>query len=344
MTDTLADLGFTATQIQALRTPIADKLVSKRKGANRQELRYVESWLLVDQANAIFGEGAWRIENVRKTIRSDIVVKKTVTRDGSSTQVDHRQVVTDIDFTLVVVTPTGREISRYGSGVADADAPVSSPRAAYEMSAAKAEAKALVRALRTFGPGFGSLLERDAEKVRLRPTITPSPVSGRAPTTTRAAVTPPAGSENTVALAAASNTSDALLDRCRSLKARISATRSMAEHSSLAASIADDVAQIAASNAEYGTLLRTYLAQQERAVRLADTITYQITSAQDTSGLTVTLSLQQHHLKAIAEANPDLRQHLDTLVANRRALLDGRPLRDAAWHRHPSARQRLSVA
>jgi DNA repair and recombination protein RAD52 len=56
---------FTEQQLKVLEAPLARELVKQRQGAGRQQLSYLETWQVIEEANRIFGPGNWSRETLQ---------------------------------------------------------------------------------------------------------------------------------------------------------------------------------------------------------------------------------------------------------------------------------------
>jgi hypothetical protein len=150
--------GFSPEQIAALGAPLNRANVKQREQSG-QKLSYIEGWVVIAEANRIFGFDSWERETV--TLKCVSQVERPVgkqQRPGWGVTYSARVRIT--------VTAGGRPpITREGSGAGhgiDVDL-----GQAHESALKEAETDAMKRALMTFGNQFGLALydkqQRDVE-------------------------------------------------------------------------------------------------------------------------------------------------------------------------------------
>lgn len=132
-------MSFTARQLQALAAPVPNEYLRTRQ-INGRELRYVEGWFAISEANRIFGPDGWS----RETIELRCIQAR-----------ESRGVFTAIYLAKVRVTVLAgaSTVAREGSGLGRANAPGLAE--AHEIALKGAETDATKRALATFGASFG---------------------------------------------------------------------------------------------------------------------------------------------------------------------------------------------
>lgn len=147
---------FTDAQITALRAPLARENVKDREQAGRK-VYYIEGWVVIAEANRIFGFDGWD----RETVECRVVCERE--RKIGQQQRDGWQ-VSYVARVRVTVRPSTdvegavrREGTGYGSGI-DVDL-----GAAHESAIKEAETDAMKRALMTFGNPFGLALYDKAQ-------------------------------------------------------------------------------------------------------------------------------------------------------------------------------------
>jgi DNA repair and recombination protein RAD52 len=130
-------MPFSAAQVQALAAPLGDDLIHTRRKQGI-ELRYLEGFEAINQANAIFGYHAWSYQ---------------------ITKLEHLAGVWIATVLLTVTTPDGGSAGREDAGVGIPAVPRDSDAVspdAQETAIKGAVTDALKRALRTFGNAFGN--------------------------------------------------------------------------------------------------------------------------------------------------------------------------------------------
>ena len=144
-------MALSDTQVRQLRAKLEARHVKTRK-ANGVDLRYVEGWHVIAEANRIFGYDAWD----RRTPSSRGVWSgECGTYHGAAYIAKVRVSVRAGDITIV----------REGSGTGEGKAPT--PGQAHELALKGAETDATKRALATFGNPFGlALYDREQLGVR----------------------------------------------------------------------------------------------------------------------------------------------------------------------------------
>lgn len=132
-------MGFEPTQLRKLRAKLKPRHIATREIDGRQ-IRYVEGWHAIAEANRIFGFDGWD----RETIECQPVYAKQI---GDQYHAAYRA------RTRIKVHAGGRTVIREGSGAGEARS--DSPGQAHELAAKAAETDATKRALVTFGNAFG---------------------------------------------------------------------------------------------------------------------------------------------------------------------------------------------
>ena len=189
--------GFSPEQLAALAAPL-DRANVRQREQGRGKVAYVEGWVVVAEANRIFGFDGWQ----RQTIAMRCVAQseRTIGARGTSRDQKPGWGVTYTARVRVTVTAGGlppliREGSGAGHGI-DVDL-----GQAHESALKEAETDAMKRALMTFGNPFGlALYDKQQRQVSnspgqgegpQRPAEQRTPVSWPAPSTPPAsAVTP----------------------------------------------------------------------------------------------------------------------------------------------------------
>ena len=141
-------MTFSPEQIEELRAPLDRKQVKSRRQGSAN-VSYIEGWHVIDEANRIFGFGAWSRETVLllETNR-DLVTLKNDRGDYQQWRVGYLAKV------KITVDGVVREGTGFGSGM-------SRPEAlgeAIESAIKEAETDAMKRAFMTFGNPFGLAL------------------------------------------------------------------------------------------------------------------------------------------------------------------------------------------
>ena len=160
--------GFSSGQIAELSKPLNRANVKQREQSG-QKLSYIEGWVVIAEANRIFGFDGWQRETV--TLKCVSQVERTVgkaQKPGWGVTYSARVRIT---VTAGGLSPIIREGSGAGHGI-DVDL-----GQAHESALKEAETDAMKRALMTFGNPFGlalyDKLQREVEGVP------PSPSSQR---------------------------------------------------------------------------------------------------------------------------------------------------------------------
>ena len=139
-----ATIHFSPEQLAALTAPLARSHVSSRD-QGRGKVAYVQSWVVISEANRIFGFDGWQ----RQTLLTRCVnqAERPIGRDQKP-----GWGVTYIARVRITVGPIVREGCGAGHGI-DADL-----GQAHESAIKEAETDAMKRALMTFGNPFGLAL------------------------------------------------------------------------------------------------------------------------------------------------------------------------------------------
>ena len=144
-------MAFTDAQVRQLKAKLDPQYI-KTRSANGANLRYVEGWHAIAEANRIFGFDAWD----RRTISTACVWS------GQNGQVYAAAYTAKV---RVSVRAGDVVIVREGSGTGEGRA--STPGQAHELALEGAETDATKRALATFGNSFGlALYDREQAGVR----------------------------------------------------------------------------------------------------------------------------------------------------------------------------------
>jgi len=146
--------GFTTAQIAALSAPLDRALVSSRE-QGRSKVNYLQSWVVISEANRIFGFDGWQ----RQTLFSRCIAQaeRLIGARGTGREQKNGWGVTYIARVRISVGVGGhglliREGTGAGHGI-DADLGL-----AHESAIKEAETDAMKRALMTFGNPFGLAL------------------------------------------------------------------------------------------------------------------------------------------------------------------------------------------
>ncbi|MFZ4805596.1 MAG: RAD52 family DNA repair protein [Synechococcus lacustris] len=165
--------GFTAEQIAALAAPLDRAKVQTRSQAGRS-LAYIEGWVVIAEANRIFGFDGWQ----RETIEVRCVAERERTLGAKGPGSSNRAgwgVTYTARVRITLNTTGGTAVIREGSGAGhgiDADL-----GQAHESALKEAETDAMKRALMTFGNPFGLALY-DKQQRQVSPYgVSPSGVS-----------------------------------------------------------------------------------------------------------------------------------------------------------------------
>jgi DNA recombination protein Rad52 len=141
--------GFSLEQIAALAAPL-DRANVKQREQSGQKLSYIEGWVVIAEANRIFGFDGWQRETV--TLKCVSQLERPVgkqQRPGWGVTYSARVRIT---VTAGGLSPIIREGSGAGHGI-DVDL-----GQAHESALKEAETDAMKRALMTFGNPFGLAL------------------------------------------------------------------------------------------------------------------------------------------------------------------------------------------
>jgi DNA recombination protein Rad52 len=141
--------GFSADQIAALAAPL-DRANIKQREQSGQKLSYIEGWVVIAEANRIFGFDGWQRETI--TLKCVSQLERPVgkqQRPGWGVTYSARVRIT---VTAGGLPPIIREGSGAGHGI-DVDL-----GQAHESALKEAETDAMKRALMTFGNPFGLAL------------------------------------------------------------------------------------------------------------------------------------------------------------------------------------------
>ena len=146
--------AFSAAQIAALSAPLDRALVSSRE-QGRSKVNYLQSWVVISEANRIFGFDGWQ----RQTIFSRCIAQaeRLIGAKGTGREQKSGWGVTYIARVRITVCVGGqglliREGTGAGHGI-DTDLGL-----AHESAIKEAETDAMKRALMTFGNPFGLAL------------------------------------------------------------------------------------------------------------------------------------------------------------------------------------------
>jgi hypothetical protein len=146
--------AFSAAQIAALSAPLDRGLVSSRE-QGRSKVNYLQSWVVISEANRIFGFDGWQ----RQTLFSRCIAQaeRLIGARGTGREQKSGWGVTYIARVRITVYVGGqglliREGTGAGHGI-DADLGL-----AHESAIKEAETDAMKRALMTFGNPFGLAL------------------------------------------------------------------------------------------------------------------------------------------------------------------------------------------
>jgi hypothetical protein len=184
--------GFSPEQLAALSAPL-DRANVRQREQGRGKVAYVEGWVVVAEANRIFGFDGWQ----RQTIAMRCVAQseRTIGARGTSRDQKPGWGVTYTARVRVTVNAGGlppliREGSGAGHGI-DVDL-----GQAHESALKEAETDAMKRALMTFGNPFGlALYDKQQRQVSSAPgqgEVPQRPAEQRPPVSRPAPSTPPA--------------------------------------------------------------------------------------------------------------------------------------------------------
>ena len=141
--------GFSAEQIAALAAPL-DRANVKQREQSGQKLSYIEGWVVIAEANRIFGFDGWQRETV--TLKCVSQLERQVGRQQRPGWGVTYSARVRITVTAGGLSPIIREGSGAGHGI-DVDL-----GQAHESALKEAETDAMKRALMTFGNPFGLAL------------------------------------------------------------------------------------------------------------------------------------------------------------------------------------------
>lgn len=154
--------------VEALKTPLDDKLVSRRT-QGKDTMLYLEGFQVINQANRIFGYLGWDSHTIEvKEVRS-IAVPKMVWDDTTRKKVPQGTTFRTVYQAIVEVTvyyqdDAGNRLSVTRTGVGTASSAEDTPDSV-EMAIKGAETDAEKRAFRQFGEQFGnSLYDKKSEE------------------------------------------------------------------------------------------------------------------------------------------------------------------------------------
>jgi hypothetical protein len=179
--------AFSAAQIAALSAPLDRALVSSRE-QGRSKVNYLQSWVVISEANRIFGFDGWQ----RQTLFSRCIAQaeRLIGARGTGREQKSGWGVTYIARVRITVCVGGqglliREGTGAGHGI-DTDLGL-----AHESAIKEAETDAMKRALMTFGNPFGlALYDKSQRQVsgngQLPSQSSASQQQGQAPTQTQA--------------------------------------------------------------------------------------------------------------------------------------------------------------
>jgi hypothetical protein len=179
--------GFTTAQIAALSAPLDRALVSSRE-QGRSKVNYLQSWVVISEANRIFGFDGWQ----RQTLFSRCIAQaeRLIGAKGTGREQKSGWGVTYIARVRITVSAGChglliREGTGAGHGI-DTDLGL-----AHESAIKEAETDAMKRALMTFGNPFGLALYDKSQRQ----------VSGNAPLPSQANSSQRLGQANPIAAA-----------------------------------------------------------------------------------------------------------------------------------------------
>ena len=156
-------MALSDLQLRQLRAKLDARHVKTRK-ANGTDLRYVEGWHVISEANRIFGYDAWD----RRTVAT-----KCVSSSGNG----QRQFAAYTAKVRITVRAGDIVIVREGSGTGEGSG--FTPGQAHKIALKSAETDATKRALSTFGNPFGlALYDREQLGIRKRRDLRTAPALG----------------------------------------------------------------------------------------------------------------------------------------------------------------------
>lgn len=133
-------MGFSATQLRALRRDVDQRNLRSRQVESGRVLTYIEGWHSIAEANRIFGFDGWD----RETLESRCVLAREIR--GAFTAIYIARV-------RIKVRADGESIIREGHGTGESHGP--HPGEVHDKAIKAAETDATKRALATFGKPFG---------------------------------------------------------------------------------------------------------------------------------------------------------------------------------------------
>ena len=148
--------GLPPAVVNALEQPLDPSLVSRRDGRGNRSYEYIEGHTVIDQANRIFGYGAWGYELV-----GDVSLRRMEKVDVRTGEVKVNYAYSAPVRVSVVGAPPRTDI---GFHVVTDDNPEG-----HETAAKGAVTDGLKRALRSFGDRFGNGLYGDQPPANGRP-------------------------------------------------------------------------------------------------------------------------------------------------------------------------------
>jgi len=161
--DPTAPAGFTTTQLAALSAPLDRSLVSSRE-QGRSKLNYLQSWVVINEANRIFGFDGWQ----RQTLLCHCVTqgeRMIGPKDSPKPQKPGWGVTYIARVRISVRAGSYGVLIREGTGAGhgiDTDLGL-----AHESAIKEAETDAMKRALMTFGNPFGlALYDKSLSQVK----------------------------------------------------------------------------------------------------------------------------------------------------------------------------------
>jgi hypothetical protein len=163
--------ALTAEQVAALAAPLSRANV-KQRDQGRGKVSYIEGWVVIAEANRIFGFDGWQRETV--ALRCVSQAERRIGREPSKPSDPPQRDGWGVTYTArvrVIVGGIVREGSGAGHGI-DVDL-----GQAHESALKEAETDAMKRALMTFGNPFGLALY-DKQQRQVTTTSTESPSRG----------------------------------------------------------------------------------------------------------------------------------------------------------------------
>ena len=160
-------MTFSDQQLSSLRRSVSPRRIRTRT-ADQKEIRYIEGWFVISEANRIFGFDGWD----RETVESKCLQARD-TRGGCYAIYSARVRIT--------VRSTAGTVVREGLGSGEGHA--NRLAEAHDFALKAAETYATKRALVTFGKAFGLSLYNDRRKNASRPRMAPRAHLAPAPET-----------------------------------------------------------------------------------------------------------------------------------------------------------------